>query len=113
VFLLHPRGIFTSDEENSHDPTIHGPIPHPYLRRTNPGHRFGHLPDRPGLPAKPSGKTTIVVIPKGTSHEYWKSVEAGANEAGKDLNVDIIYRGTLSEDDHAGEMRAGAAIHRG
>jgi len=50
------------------------------------------------------GKPSIAVIPKGTSHEYWQSVKAGAEAAGKDLNVDIIYQGTLNEDDHSGQI---------
>ncbi len=46
------------------------------------------------------GKTlSIAVIPKGTSHVVWKSVEAGALEAGKDLGVDVIWKGPLKEDD--------------
>ncbi|MGD0463722.1 MAG: substrate-binding domain-containing protein [Tepidisphaeraceae bacterium] len=47
---------------------------------------------------------TIVVIPKGTSHAYWKSVEAGADQAGKDLGVTIIYKGPVQEDDRAGQI---------
>ena len=29
-------------------------------------------------------KLSIAVIPKGTTHLFWKSVEAGAGKAGKD-----------------------------
>ncbi len=46
-----------------------------------------------------SGKMTIAVIPKGTTHEFWKSIHAGAVKASRELNVDIIWKGPLREDD--------------
>jgi ribose transport system substrate-binding protein len=47
---------------------------------------------------------TIAVIPKGTTHEFWKSVNAGAFKAREELNakgikVDVIWQGPLKEDD--------------
>ncbi len=50
------------------------------------------------------GGLTIAVIPKGTTHEYWKSVNAGAAQAGKDLGVSIIWKGPLQESDRAGQI---------
>ncbi len=44
---------------------------------------------------------TVAVIPKGTTHTYWRSVEAGAKEAGQDLSVQIIWKGPLKENDRA------------
>ncbi len=41
----------------------------------------------------------IAVIPKGTTHVFWKSVEAGAMKAGEELGVDVIWKGPLTEDD--------------
>ena len=41
----------------------------------------------------------IAVVPKGTTHEYWKSVHAGAVKAAKELDVDIVWKGPLKEDD--------------
>ncbi len=41
----------------------------------------------------------IVVIPKGTTHEFWKSVHAGAVKAARDAGVDIVWKGPLKEDD--------------
>lgn len=41
----------------------------------------------------------IAVIPKGTTHEFWKSVHAGAVKAAKELDVDIVWKGPLKEDD--------------
>lgn len=46
----------------------------------------------------------IAVIPKGTTHEFWRSIEAGARKAEQELNaagtaVEIIWKGPLKEDD--------------
>src|SRR5689334_2755852 len=46
----------------------------------------------------------IAVIPKGTSHEFWKSIHAGAIKAQQELKekgtrVNIIWKGPLREDD--------------
>jgi ribose transport system substrate-binding protein len=41
----------------------------------------------------------IAVIPKGTTHEFWKSVHAGAVKAAKEVDVDIVWKGALAEDD--------------
>jgi len=51
----------------------------------------------------------IAVIPKGTSHEYWKSIHAGALKAAQDLgakgtNVNIIWKGPEKEDDRNGQI---------
>jgi ribose transport system substrate-binding protein len=49
--------------------------------------------------AKPAGKPRIAVIPKGTTHEFWKAVHAGAVKASKEADVDIVWKGPLKEDD--------------
>lgn len=46
----------------------------------------------------------IAVIPKGTTHSFWKSVEAGARKAGAELGVEIIWKGPLKEDDRAQQI---------
>lgn len=56
-----------------------------------------------GGPAS-SGRTTIAVIPKGTSHVFWQSIHAGAAKAADELDVDIIWRGPLREDDRASQI---------
>lgn len=44
-------------------------------------------------------KHTLAVIPKGTTHEFWKSVHAGAEAAAKELGgIKIIWKGPLNED---------------
>ena len=49
-------------------------------------------------------RTTIAVIPKGTSHEYWKSVHAGAAKAAAELDVDIVWKGPAKENDREGQI---------
>jgi ribose transport system substrate-binding protein len=48
-----------------------------------------------------SAKTSIAVIPKGTTHVFWRSVEAGARRAADELGVEIIWKGPLKENDRA------------
>ncbi len=56
-------------------------------------------------PANPAGKKfRIAVIPKGTSHEFWKSVEAGARRAAAENGVEILFKGPNSEGDSAGQI---------
>jgi len=52
-----------------------------------------------GWGCKRDNATRIAVIPKGTTHEFWKSVEEGAKKAGKDFGVEIIWKGPLKEDE--------------
>src|SRR3989449_7727553 len=47
---------------------------------------------------------TIAVIPKGTTHEFWKAINAGAIKAQRELagqrtKADVIWKGPLREDD--------------
>jgi ribose transport system substrate-binding protein len=49
-------------------------------------------------------RITIAVIPKGTTHEFWKSVHAGAAKAAKELDVDIIWKGALKEDNREAQI---------
>jgi ribose transport system substrate-binding protein len=50
-------------------------------------------------------KYRIAVIPKGTSHEFWKSVHAGAAKAAEEAgNVEIFWKGPLLENDTEGQI---------
>ena len=51
-----------------------------------------------------TGKMTIAVIPKGTSHVFWQSVHAGAQKAATELGIDIVWRGPLREDDRDSQV---------
>lgn len=57
-----------------------------------------------------TGRITIAVIPKGTTHEFWKSVHAGAVKAERELNaaganVQIVWKGPLSEGDREDQIK--------
>lgn len=52
----------------------------------------------------------IAVIPKGTTHEFWKSINAGAVKAQRELatqgiTVNIIWKGPLKEDDREQQVQ--------
>jgi ABC-type sugar transport system substrate-binding protein len=50
-------------------------------------------------------KHRIAVIPKGTTHEFWKSVHAGAARAAEEAgNVEIFWKGPLHENDAEGQI---------
>src|SRR5213080_3422563 len=61
--------------------------------------------------SKPGGKKlTIAVIPKGTSHEFWKSIHAGAVKAARELStsgaeIEVIWKGPLREDDREQQIQ--------
>jgi ribose transport system substrate-binding protein len=62
---------------------------------------------KPGADKK---KLTIAVIPKGTTHEFWKSIHAGAVKASQELGtqgttVDLIWKGPLREDDREQQIQ--------
>ncbi len=42
----------------------------------------------------------IAVIPKATSHIFWISVRAGAEAAGKEFNVDVLWNGPAQETEY-------------
>lgn len=49
-------------------------------------------------------KLQIAVVPKGSTHAFWKSVEAGARKAGVEEDVTIIWKGPMKEDDRAQQI---------
>jgi ribose transport system substrate-binding protein len=53
----------------------------------------------------PPGAKTIAVIPKGTTHVFWKTVEAGARQAGQELGVNILWKGPLKENDRVQQIQ--------
>lgn len=57
-----------------------------------------------------SKKFTIAVVPKGTTHVFWKSIYAGAKKAADDykaqgVDVDLIWKGPLREDDREQQIQ--------
>ena len=67
--------------------------------------KLAHSEDRAlsGEKAKPY---RIMVIPKGTTHEHWKTVHAGAVKAAEELgNVEIVWQGPQKEDDRVEQIK--------
>src|SRR6059058_4050374 len=53
---------------------------------------------------------TIAVIPQGSTHEFWKSIHAGAMKAAQDyaaqkINVTVIWKGPMREDDREQQVQ--------
>ena len=61
----------------------------------------------PDNAADTADKRRIAVIPKGTTHDFWRSVHAGALKAEREINgggapkVEVIWKGPQKEDDRA------------
>jgi ribose transport system substrate-binding protein len=49
-------------------------------------------------------KKRIAVIPKGTTHLHWRSVEKGARKAADEFGVEVIWKGPLTENDAAQQI---------
>jgi ribose transport system substrate-binding protein len=59
-------------------------------------------------PANAGGgkKLRFAVIPKGTTHEFWKSVHAGAEKAAQELgDVEVLWKGPALESDKGGQIQ--------
>jgi len=50
-------------------------------------------------------KPRIAVIPKGTTHVFWKSVEKGARRAGEKHGVEVIWKGPIVENDRDEQIK--------
>lgn len=62
-----------------------------------------------GAPVEETG-LRIAVIPKGLTHEFWKSIHAGAIKAKQEwgengVEVEIIWQGPLRENDRAEQIK--------
>jgi ribose transport system substrate-binding protein len=51
-----------------------------------------------------AAKPQIAVIPKGTTHEFWKSVHHGAARAAKEFDVEIIWKGPVNENNRSDQI---------
>ncbi len=66
--------------------------------------------DQPKDQQNSAKKYQIAVIPKGTTHIFWKSIHAGALKAQEELkaaglDVEVIWKGPLKEDDRESQIR--------
>ena len=70
--------------ENMNDPEIAKLIHPPQVENTSGA----------SLSGAKSKKWRVIVIPKGTTHEFWKTLHAGTLKAADELgNVDVIWQG--------------------
>lgn len=59
----------------------------------------------PTAPSATASRTVrVALVPKGTAHDYWKSVHAGGIKAEKELStasekIEVVFRGPEREDD--------------
>jgi len=51
-----------------------------------------------------TSKLKIAVIPKATTHEFWKAIHSGAVKASRELEVEILWKGPQREDDRAQQI---------
>jgi len=51
-----------------------------------------------------SSGISVAMIPKGTSHQFWRSIHAGGDKAAKELGIELIWRGPLREDDRESQV---------
>ena len=89
-------GETTVTPENMHEPEISKLI-HPPQAENASGSSLS------GVKSK---RWHVIVIPKGTTHEFWKTIHAGALMAADELgNVDVIWQGPQKEDDRVQQIQ--------
>lgn len=52
----------------------------------------------------------IAVVPKGTAHDFWQAVHAGAQAAATELGVEITWQGPQPEGDREAQIRVVEAV---
>lgn len=52
-----------------------------------------------------AGAARVAVIPKGTTHVFWKAVEAGARKGGAASGLEVAWKGPLQENDRAQQIQ--------
>jgi ribose transport system substrate-binding protein len=91
-----PTGEVMVTPDNMKDPEIAKLIEPPKVANTSAA----------SLSGTKSKKWRVIVIPKGTTHEFWKSLHAGTLKAANELgNVDVIWQGPEKEDDRVQQIQ--------
>jgi len=82
--------------ENMNDAAVSSLIHPPQVENTSDS----------SLSGAKSKKWRVIVIPKGTTHEFWKTLHAGTLEAARELgNVEVIWQGPQKEDDRVQQIQ--------
>jgi len=59
-----------------------------------------------GGASAPAGEAPrVAVIPKGTTHVFWKAVEKGALRGGEQAGLEVVFKGPLQENDRAQQIQ--------
>ena len=59
-----------------------------------------------GLTGRKSKRWRVMVIPKGTTHEFWQSIHAGALKAAEEHgDAEVIWQGPLKEDERGEQIK--------
>ena len=78
----------------------------------------GQKSEQTGAKTEEKKGYTIAVIPKGTTHEFWKSIHGGAVKAEQELTavgtpVEVILKGPLREDDRDQQIQVVETLQPG
>ena len=91
-----PTGETLVTPENSKEPAIDKLIHPPQAENLSGA----------SLSGAKTKKWRVIVIPKGTTHEFWKAFHAGALKAADELgNVEVIWMGPQKEDDRVQQIQ--------
>jgi ribose transport system substrate-binding protein len=52
-----------------------------------------------------AGSARVAAIPKGTTHVFWKAVEAGARKGAASSGLELVWKGPLVENDRAQQIQ--------
>lgn len=52
-----------------------------------------------------SGKKRVAMVPKGTAHLFWVAVQAGAQKAAKEFDLEILWNGPPQETDYSRQIQ--------
>src|SRR5690606_32488229 len=62
-------------------------------------------PSADSAAGKSAAAIRVAVVPKGTTHDFWKSIHAGAIKASRELGgVEVIFKGPDREDDRSAQI---------
>lgn len=61
--------------------------------------------DSPAANRSETSRPRVAVIPKGTTHVFWKAVESGAREGAQLAEVEVAWKGPLQENDRAQQIQ--------
>ncbi|HXV60519.1 MAG TPA: substrate-binding domain-containing protein [Vicinamibacteria bacterium] len=65
---------------------------------------LGSCSDKGTGESRTDTRMVIAVIPKGTTHSFWKAIHAGAAKASRELSVEVIWKGPAREDDREAQI---------